>query len=96
VVLSAIHACSGYGGMELGLKLAGISTRTACHTGLQQEMISKDGKDGLIKMDLNPQFVESLMGVPKDWSMPFISSEMGLYHRWLQQRSYRLPKEQDY
>ena len=31
MVLSTIHACSGYGGMEIGLKLAGVPTRTTCH-----------------------------------------------------------------
>lgn len=31
MVLRAMHICSGYGGFELGLRLAGVDTRTVCH-----------------------------------------------------------------
>lgn len=31
MVLRALHLCSGYGGFELGLRLAGIPTRTVAH-----------------------------------------------------------------
>lgn len=31
MVLHALHLCSGYGGFELGLKLAGVDTRTVAH-----------------------------------------------------------------
>lgn len=31
MVLHALHLCSGYGGFELGLKLAGVNTRTVAH-----------------------------------------------------------------
>lgn len=31
LVLRALHLCSGYGGFELGLRLAGIQSRTVCH-----------------------------------------------------------------
>ena len=31
VVLHAVHLCSGYGGFELALRLAGIDTRTVAH-----------------------------------------------------------------
>ena len=31
VVLRALHLCAGYGGFELGLRLAGVDCRTVCH-----------------------------------------------------------------
>lgn len=31
MVLRALHLCSGYGGFELGLRLAGVPARTVCH-----------------------------------------------------------------
>ena len=31
LVLHALHLCSGYGGFEIGLKIAGLAVRTVCH-----------------------------------------------------------------
>ncbi len=42
-----------------------------------------DGGSGSVKVDLNPHFVESLMGVPLDWLTPFTLVEMDSYREWL-------------
>ena len=61
----------------------------------QQEMMNKDGMNGSIKVDLNPEFVECLMGVPKGWSMHSTCLEMDSYHKWLQQHSSSWQQEQE-
>ena len=50
-----------------------------------------DGLRGSLEVDLNPRFVEALMGVPSGWLTPSISAGTGSFHRWLRARSWRSP-----
>jgi hypothetical protein len=52
-----------------------------------------DGPDGPPKVDLNPLFVEALMGVPQNWLTPSTSVETGSYQQWQQQHSLSLPDD---
>lgn len=46
-----------------------------------------DGESGSDKTDLNPRFVESLMGVPQGWLSPSTLEETAWCRWWQQQRS---------
>lgn len=56
-----------------------------------------DGSTTSPNADLNPRFVEALMGVPAGWADPLVSltpstcSETGSYQRWLRLHSLSLP-----
>jgi hypothetical protein len=52
------------------------------HHGLQQEATKPDGNNGSTKMDLNPRFIETLMGVPQDWLTNSTSEETDSYQQW--------------
>jgi hypothetical protein len=52
-------------------------------SGLPSDRTPTDGESGSVKVDLNPHFVESLMGVPKDWLTPSTSVGTDSYQRWL-------------
>lgn len=45
------------------------------------------GSNGRTKVDLNPRFVESLMGLPQGWGTPSISLETDSYLGWLRAHS---------
>lgn len=50
-----------------------------------------DGPSGPPKVDLNPAFVESLMGLPPGWLTPSTSVETGSFQRWLHTHSLPSP-----
>ena len=41
--------------------------------GLRRQVTEQAGQPGLTQADLNPRFVEALMGLPADWSDPLAS-----------------------
>lgn len=53
--------------------------------GHQLEM--ETGTSTSARVDLNPHFVEQLMGLPKGWLTPCTSVETASYQQWLQQHS---------
>ena len=54
-----------------------------------------DGTTTSQPADLNPRFVEALMGVPPNWLTPSTSVETGSYQRWLHAHSLNSPAEQE-
>lgn len=68
----------------------GLAT-IAAHSGRQVETTTPDGPTGSQPVDLNPRFVEALMGVPPNWLTPSTSVETGSYRRWLQLHSSSSP-----
>lgn len=50
-----------------------------------------DGSDTSPKVDLNPRFVEALMGVPPNWLTPSTSVATDSYLRWLRTHSLSSP-----
>jgi hypothetical protein len=75
-------------GQTHGLTLAG----TASH---QHETTPKGGKSGSAKVDLNPWFVASLMGLPQDWLTHCTSAVTDLCRKQQQQQSGNSSPEQD-
>jgi hypothetical protein len=65
----------------------------AIHTasGPRAATTTPDGPNGSPKADLNPRFVEALMGVPKGWLTPSTSVETGSFQQWQQQHSSSWP-----
>jgi hypothetical protein len=59
----------------------------AIHTlhGHQPEM--ETGTNTSTRVDLNPHFVEQLMGLPKGWLTPCTLVETAWFQQWLQQHS---------
>jgi hypothetical protein len=60
-------------------------------SGLQVETTTTDGDTGSPKVDLNPRFVEALMGVPQNWLTPSTPVATASYQQWQQQHSSSLP-----
>jgi hypothetical protein len=56
----------------------------AATSGPQAETTTPDGSDTSPKVDLNPRFVEALMGVPPGWLTPCTPVETDLYQQWQQ------------
>lgn len=54
-------------------------------------MTPTDGDSGSPQADLNPRFVEALMGVPPNWLTPSTSVEMDSFRRWLHMHSLPSP-----
>jgi hypothetical protein len=54
-------------------------------SGLPQETAT--GPDTSARVDLNPHFVEALMGLPKGWLTPCTLVETDWFQQWLQQHS---------
>lgn len=52
-----------------------------------------DGDTGSPKVDLNPRFVEALMGVPQNWLTPSTSVETDSYQQWLRLHSLSSPAD---
>ena len=67
----------------------GLATVVSTH-GHQDETTTTDGPNGSPKVDLNPRFVEALMGVPQSWLTPSTSVETGSYQQWLRLHSLSL------
>lgn len=67
------------------------------HSGPQPVTTPTDGSDGPPKVDLNPRFVEALMGVPPNWLTPCTSVATDSFHEWQQKHSpnWRLVLESD-
>ena len=59
-----------------------LPAQASLHHGLLAEMTSTDGGDTSMPVDLNPRFVEALMGVPKGWLTPSTSVETAWYQQW--------------
>lgn len=57
------------------------------NAGLQHATTTTDGSTTSPPADLNPRFVEALMGVPPGWLTPCTSVETALYRRWLRLHS---------
>lgn len=57
--------------------------------GLHDLTTRQHGSDGSPKADLNPRFVEALMGLPPGWLTPCTSVETASYQQWQQQHSTR-------
>lgn len=55
--------------------------------GHQLATTGADGPATSPKVDLNPRFVEALMGVPSNWLTPSTSVATGSFQRWLQTHS---------
>lgn len=55
------------------------------------ETTPTDGESGSPKVDLNPRFVESLMGLPLGWLTPSTSVETDSFQRWLLTHSLPSP-----
>ena len=53
--------------------------------GLQEG--TETGPDTSPRVDLNPQFVEALMGLPRGWLTPSTSVETASFQQWLRQHS---------
>jgi hypothetical protein len=83
----------GPAGGSKGLKDAAIHSEH----GPQPETTTKDGKNGSVKADLNPRFVEALMGVPQGWLTNSTSEETASSQEWQQKHSpnWRLDLEKD-
>lgn len=62
-------------------------------SGPQGATTTTDGTDGPQRVDLNPRFVEALMGVPQNWLTPSTSVETDSYRRWLQLHSLSSPAD---
>lgn len=63
--------------------------------GHRPETTTTDGPTTSPAADLNPRFVEALMGVPQGWLTPSTSVETASYRRWLRQHSIYSPTEQE-
>jgi hypothetical protein len=68
----------------------GLAT-IAAHSGPQDATTPADGNSGSPKVDLNPRFVEALMGVPQNWLTPSTSVETDSYRQWQQLHSLNSP-----
>lgn len=68
----------------------GLATIAAL-SGPQAETTTPDGPNGSQPVDLNPRFVEALMGVPPNWLTPSTSAETASYQRWLRLHSLSSP-----
>lgn len=55
--------------------------------GHQDETTTTDGPDGSPPADLNPRFVEALMGVPQGWLTPSTSVATASFLEWLAMHS---------
>ena len=63
-------------------------TDAACRLpGPLDETTETGGSTTSPKVDLNPRFVEALMGVPPNWLTPSTSVETGSFQRWLHTHS---------
>ena len=82
---------SGNGSAKIaaGESWGGTLTDQTCRMpGPLPEMTSPAGLDGAPAADLNPRFVEALMGVPPGWLTPCTSVGTDSYLEWLRsQRS---------
>ena len=67
-----------------------LPAQASQHHGLPAEMTLTDGVDTSMPVDLNPRFVEALMGVPKGWLTPSTSVETDSYRQWLHGHSLNL------
>jgi hypothetical protein len=61
----------------------------------RQETTPKDGQRGSQKVDLNPWFVATLMGLPPDWLTHSTSAVTDLCHKQQQKQSDNYFTEQD-
>jgi hypothetical protein len=78
-----------------GLRIRNSDSLTeASVRGLQHETTPTDGPNGSPPADLNPRFVEALMGVPQGWLTPCTSVETASYLRWLRLHSLSSHDEQ--
>ena len=67
-------------------------TDAACRLpGPLDETTGTDGSATSPKVDLNPRFVEALMGVPPNWLTPSTSVETASFLRWLHTHSLSSP-----
>lgn len=71
-------------------KSPGLATVASVH-GPQAVTTPTDGESGSPKVDLNPRFVEALMGLPPGWLTPSTSVETGSFQRWLHTHSLLSP-----
>lgn len=71
-------------------KSPGLATVASLH-GRPGETTPTDGESGSPKVDLNPRFVESLMGLPPGWLTPSTSVETDSFQRWLRMHSLPSP-----
>jgi hypothetical protein len=68
----------------------GLAT-IAAHSGPPAETTTPDGPTTSQRVDLNPRFVEALMGVPQNWLTPSTSVETDSFQRWQRLHSLSLP-----
>lgn len=61
--------------------------------GLPTGTTPTDGPTGSPKADLNPRFVEALMGVPLNWLTPSTPVATASFQRWLRLHSLSLPND---
>lgn len=71
-------------------KSPGLATVASVH-GPPDGTTSTDGGTTSPKADLNPRFVEALMGVPPNWLTPSTSVETDSFRRWLHAHSLSSP-----
>lgn len=71
----------------------GLLTCAVTHTtsGPPAATTPTDGESGSQRVDLNPRFVEALMGVPQNWLTPSTSVETGSFQRWQRLHSLSSP-----
>jgi len=71
-------------------KSPGLATVASVH-GPRAVTTPTDGESGSPKVDLNPRFVEALMGLPQGWLTPSTSVETDSFQRWLHTHSLLSP-----
>ena len=69
----------------------GLDGKNRTSPGLHDLTTRTDGAPGSRTADLNPRFVESLMGLPQGWLTSCISVETGSFRQWLQKHSDSYP-----
>lgn len=65
-----------------------LSSVSGTWDGPQDQTTGTDGSGTPQRVDLNPRFVEALMGVPPNWLTPSTSVGMASYRRWLRRHSW--------
>lgn len=70
---TASAAARGSDPMRTNARAGSPTLRQVAESGLQTGKTSRDGETGLPVADLNPYFVERLMGLPEGWSNPSVS-----------------------